>query len=134
METTNATSKPSISKGRLWTGQVITWICVLFLLFDAIMKIIRERHTIETSQHIGWPVETLVPLGFVLLVCTILYIIPRTAVLGAVLLTAWMGGGTAINVREGLPYIFPIIFGLLVWLGLWLRDAQLGKHLPLRKN
>lgn len=112
---------------------VISWICILFLLFDSITKIFREHHTIEASQHIGWPVETLVPIGFVLLVITLLYILPRTAVLGAVLLTAWMGGATAINIRSGTPLYFPIVFGLLVWLGLWLRDERLARLLPVRK-
>jgi len=98
------------------------------------MKIIKEPHTIEASQKTGWPVETLQPIGFVLLICTILYIIRRTSVLGAVLLTAWLGGATAMNLRSGFPYLFPVIFGLLVWLGLWLRDVGLGKFLPLRKD
>ena len=123
---------PSISKGRLWTGRVIFYILMLFLLFDAITKIIRERHTIEASGKIGWPVETLQPLGVVLLICTILYAIPRTAVLGAVLLTAWLGGATAENLRTGFPIWFSVIFGILVWLSLWLRDEHLNTHLPVR--
>lgn len=73
------------------------------------------------------------PLGFVLLVCTILYAIPRTAVLGAVLLTAWLGGATAENLRVGFPVWFSVVFGLLVWLGLWLRDDRLRSHLPVRR-
>ena len=106
------------------TGLVISWICILFLLFDAITKIIGERHTVEASQHVGWPVETLTPIGVVLLICTILYIIPRTAVLGAILLTAWLGGATAMNVRAGFPWWFSVVFGVLVWLGLGLRDQR----------
>jgi len=131
------TSVPAVgtpSKAKTRTGMVISWICILFLLFDSISKIFRERHTIEASQHIGWPVETLVPIGIVLLVITLLYILPRTAVLGAVLLTAWMGGATAINIRSGTPLYFPIVFGLLVWLGLWLRDERLARLLPVRKD
>lgn len=135
METTIVNpALPSSSKGRLWTARVISWLCILFLLFDAISKIIRERHTIEASAKVGWPVETLQPLGFVLLICTILYAVPRTAVLGAVLLTAWLGGATAENLRTGFGPWFSVVFGLLVWLGLWLRDDRLGKHLPLRKD
>jgi len=106
------------------TGLVISWICILFLLFDAITKIIKEGHVVSACQQLGWPVETLTPIGVVLLVCTILYIIPRTAVLGAVLLTAWLGGGTAMNVRAGFPWWFSVVFGLLVWLGLGLRDQR----------
>ena len=120
------------SKGRLWTGRIISYLVILFMLFDAGMKIIRERHVIDTSARMGWPVETLTPLGFVLLISTILYAIPRTAVLGAILLTAWLGGATAENVRTGNPAWFSVVFGILVWLGLWLRDKHLNSHLPLR--
>src|ERR1700744_1887509 len=67
------------TKGRLWTGRIISGICILFLLFDAITKIFKEHHTIEASAKLGWPVDTLQPLGVVLLLCTILYAIPRTA-------------------------------------------------------
>jgi len=106
------------------TGLVISGICILFLLFDTITKIIRESHVVSTSRQLGWPVETLTPIGIVLLVCTILYIVPRTAVLGAVLITAWLGGGTAMNIRAGYPWWFSVVFGVLVWLGLGLRDQR----------
>ncbi len=134
METTFAqpsTSTPS--KGILWTGRIISGICILFLLFDAAMKIIRERHTIEASARIGWPAGAIQPTGIVLLLCTILYILPRTATLGAILLTAYLGGATAIMVQSGGSFIFSVIFGILVWLGLYLRDAGLHAHVPLRK-
>jgi hypothetical protein len=134
METTFAATSRTASKGRRITGYIITTISVLFLLFDAIVKITYNHYAVESSQHIGWPVNTLVPLGWVLLLCTILYVIPRTATLGAVLLTAWLGGATAENVRVSPSFIWlPIVFGLLVWLGLWLRDSKLSSHLPLRK-
>jgi len=120
---------PVRSKGSLWTGRIITWICVLFLLFDALTKIIKEHHTVEASAKMGWPVNTLQPLGFVLLLCIILYVIPRTAVLGAILLTAWLGGATAVDVMVGFPFFFPVIFAVLVWLGLWLRHAHLRRAL-----
>ena len=133
MQTTIAQPVHTASKARLWTGRIISAICILFLLFDSITKIIRERHTIEASGKLGWPVETLVPLGWVLLLCTILYTIPRTAVLGAILLTAWLGGATAENLRSGFPLWFSIVFGILVWLGLWLRDIHLSSHLPVKR-
>jgi TRAP-type mannitol/chloroaromatic compound transport system permease small subunit len=131
--TTTAPITASIPKGRLWTGRIISWLCILFLVFDASMKIILERHSVEASGKVGWPVQTLQPLGFVLLACTILYAIPRTAILGAVLLTAWLGGATAENLRTGFPLWFSVVFGILVWLGLWLRDDRLRSHLPVRK-
>lgn len=129
------TTRPAASsKGRLWTGRILTYLLLLFLLFDAITKIIKERHTIETSSKLGWQPDTIQALGIVLLVCTILWIIPRTAVLGAILLTAWMGGATACNILFHYPFYFPVVFGILVWLALWLRDERLGSHLPLRKD
>ena len=131
--TLTQTTPASTSKGRLWTGRIITGICILFLLFDAITKIFKEHHTIEASAKVGWTAETIQPLGITLLIITILYMIPRTAVLGAILLTAWLGGATAENLRAGFPMWFSIVFGILVWLGLWLRDTTLSSHLPLKK-
>lgn len=134
MATTMTTTAPaSISKGRLWTGRIISWICILFLLFDSITKIFREHHTIEASEKMGWPVATLQPIGVVLLIITILYMIPRTAVLGAVFLTAWLGGATAESLRSTPFFWFPVIFGLLVWLGIWLRDDRLRTLFPVRR-
>lgn len=127
------TTPASISKGRLWTGRIISGICILFLLFDSITKIFREHHTIEASAKVGWSANTIQPLGIVLLAITILYMIPRTALLGAVLLTAWLGGATAENLRAGFPWWFSVVFGLLVWLGIWLRDDRLRTQLPVRK-
>jgi hypothetical protein len=134
MATTLTSPAPaSIPKGRLWTGRIISWVCILFLLFDASLKIILNHNVVESSAKMGWPVQTLQPLGFVLLACIILYAIPRTAILGAVLLTAWLGGATAESLRIGFPLIFPVLIGILVWLGLWLRDDRLRSHLPMRR-
>ena len=136
MQTTtiNHPTTTSPSGARLWTGRILTWLLLLFLLFDAIMKIIKERHTIETSSKLGWQPDTVQALGFVLLVSTILYIIPRTAVLGAILLTAYLGGAVAASILTHYPFVFPVIFGVLVWLALYLRDERLSTHLPVRKN
>lgn len=135
MATTLTSPAPaSISKGRLWTGRIISWICILFLAFDGGTKAILEQHTVDAAGKMGWPVQTLQPLGIVLLISTLLYAIPRTAILGAVLLTAWLGGATAETVRANPGWwFFPIVFGLLVWLGIWLRDDRLRMHLPVRK-
>ena len=133
MQTTTITTKSTApaSKTRRWAGRILTWLLLLFLLFDAITKIIKERHTIETSAKLGWSPESIQTLGFVLLVSTILYFIPRTATLGAILLTAYLGGAVAASILSHYPFIFPVIFGVLVWLALWLRDEKLGTHLPL---
>jgi len=137
MQTTTVTtaSTPSTSKARLWTGRVITYILILFLLFDAFGKIVKQADTVLASAKMGWPVESLQPLGITLLIITILYAIRRTAVLGAVLLTAWLGGATAEMVRSKPEFLwFPIVFGILAWLALWLRDDRLSSHLPIRKD
>jgi len=104
----------------------------LFLLFDAIMKIIRESHSIEGSVKLGWPDSGIVGLGVLLLICTIFYIIPRTAILGAILITGYLGGAISIMFRVGEPFIFPVIFGILVWAGLWLKDEKLRTLIPFR--
>lgn len=133
--TVTTTSTPSTSKARLWTGRVITYILILFLLFDAFGKIVKQADTVSASAKMGWPVESLQPLGITLLIITILYAIRRTAVLGAVLLTAWLGGATAEMVRSKPEFLwFPIVFGILAWLALWLRDDRLSSHLPIRKD
>ena len=132
METTN-----SYSKKALWTGRVISSLCVLFLLFDAIMKILKTAQTVQGSTQIGWPASSLQTLGFVLLVCTILYVVPRTAILGAILLTGYLGGATSIMVRaaaEGHSFLFPVVFGILVWAGIFLRDEKLRSLIPMRKQ
>jgi hypothetical protein len=129
------TVKPE-SKVTLWTGRVISILCILFLLVDAIMKVIKSQPALDGSAQLGWPKEDVQGIGIVLLVCTILYVIPRTAILGAILLTGYLGGATAVMVRasqEGHPYFFPVAFGVFVWAGLFVRDKKLRALIPLKK-
>lgn len=114
-------------------GKIISALCILFLLFDAIMKIIKESHSIEGSAQLGWPVDQVQSIGIALLISTILYIIPRTAILGAILLTGYLGGAIAIMVRAGQPLYFAAVFGILVWAGLYLRDEKLRKLIPFKE-
>ena len=110
-----------------WTGYVLTVVCVLFLLLDGVMHVIQPAPVIEASTRIGVPSRLNVIAGVIELVCLALYAIPRTALLGMVLLTGYLGGATAIQLRAGsLPFesIFPVIFGALLWVALWLRDAR----------
>jgi DoxX-like family len=123
METTNAQSKAT-----LWTGRIITILCVLFLLMDAVMKVAKATVSVEASGQLGWPANLVPAIGWVLLASTILYAIPRTAFLGAILLTGYLGGAIAIMLRAGQPYYFPIIFGVLVWTGLALRDSRVRSN------
>ncbi len=125
----------SVSKGSLWTGRIVSGLLVLFMIFDGVTKVMKARQVIEASIRIGFPESTIVGIGVALLVSTALYVIPRTSVLGAILLTAYLGGATAANVRVGSPAFntsFPIIFGVLVWLGLFLRESRLRALIPLR--
>jgi hypothetical protein len=134
MEATFVTpdAKPRTDKAAL-AGKIISALCILFLLFDAIMKVIKESHSIEGSAALGWPVDQVQSIGIALLVSTILYIIPRTAFLGAILVTGYLGGAIAIMVRAGQPLYFAAVFGVLVWVGLYLRDERLRKLIPFSK-
>lgn len=130
METINlqTSERPETGK-RVWTGRVISGLCVLFLLFDAIAKITLNIHSVEGTTQLGWSAGAVQPIGVVLLVSTVLYIIPRTSIIGAVLLTGYLGGAIATMARISMPYFFPLIFGILVWVGLYLRHEGLRKIL-----
>lgn len=118
-------TKRTHSNSSLLVGRIINILCVLFLLFDAVMKLILESHSIKGSIDLGWPEANIQLLGAILLVCTLFYIIPRTAFFGAILLTGYLGGAIAIMLRVGQPYYFPVIFGILVWVSLYLRNERL---------
>lgn len=124
MQTTITKDPQAPSKAMLWTGRIIMVIVILFLLFDAITKIFPPKVVIETSAKVGWTLSTLRPLGIVLLISTILYALPRTTIFGAILVTAWLGGATASSILAGYPFIFPVIFGILLWTGLGLTHSQ----------
>ena len=126
----------NISNTRVWIGRVASGLPALFLLVDGVMKLIKPAVVVETTMKLGYAESTILPLGLLLIACTIVYLIPRTAVLGAILLTGYLGGAVATHVRaaEGsFPIVFPVIFGTLIWLGLYLRDTRLQALLPLRQ-
>jgi hypothetical protein len=123
------------SKIMLWAGRILSAIPALFLLLDGAMKLAKPAPVVEATIRLGYPESVIVGLGILLLACTILYLIPSTSVLGAILLTGYLGGAVASHVRvgEGLfPDFFPILVGVLLWGGLLLRDARLRAVLPLR--
>ena len=134
MEATFVTpiAKPRTDKAAL-TGKIISVLCILFLLVDAGGKVIKESHHMEGSIALGWPADQVQSIGIALLISTILYIIPRTAILGAILLTGYLGGAIAIMVRAGQPLYFAAIFGVLVWAGLYLRDERVRAMIPFKK-
>jgi hypothetical protein len=126
-----------VSRKALWTGRIISALPILFLLMDSIMKFAKPAVVVDTTVKLGYSETVIIPLGIILLTCTVLYIIPRTAVLGAILLTGYLGGAVATHVRVGegwFPISFPIILGVLIWGGLWLRDAKTRALVPVRKG
>ena len=116
----------------VWTGRVISALPVLLLLMSAVMKFIKPPGMAEGLAKIGWTEDQMLTLGILELACTIVYLIPQTSVLGAILLTGYLGGATATHVRVGDPWFATVIAGVLVWLGLFLRDARLRALIPLR--
>jgi hypothetical protein len=121
------------SKGMLWMGRIITALCVLFLIVDGGMKVVKAIPSMEGTVQLEWPENLVQGAGLILLSCTALYLIPRTAILGAILLTGYLGGATAIMVRTNTPYLFPIVFGVFVWAGIFLRNEKLRKLIPFNK-
>lgn len=127
----------AVSRKALLAGRAIGALPVLFLLFDGVGKFVKPAPVVEGTLQLGYPAGVLVPLGIVLLACTVLYAVPRTAVLGAILLTGYLGGAVATHVRVGNPMathtLFPVYFGVLLWGSLWLRDPRVRELLPLRR-
>jgi hypothetical protein len=115
-----------------WT--VLQTLLVLFLLVDGVAKILRFAPYVEGTVRVGYSASCVVPLGLVLVACTVLYVVPRTAMLGAILLTGYLGGATATHVRMGEPFVFPVAFGVLVWVCLVARDARLRALLSSRST
>ena len=130
------TQASSISKRMVWTGRVVSLLPILFLLMDGIMKLVKPQIVVQTTVQLGYPEDVILPVGIVLIVCTVLYLIPATAVLGAILLTGYLGGAVATHVRVGagiFPILFPVILGALIWFGLYLRDERLRVLVPLSR-
>lgn len=134
---TNAQPVASHSRTMRSVGWVLSGLTILFMLFDGVSKLAMEHHVVEATVQIGYPIEVIRPLGIILLVCTILYAIPRTAIFGAVLLTGYLGGAVASKVRIEDPLfgsvLFGVYLGILAWGGLYLRDERLRALVPPRK-
>ena len=131
-------SQPAASsKAMKRTGWILSGLVLLFLLFDAFGKLILMPQVIEATQQIGYPADLLRPLGIIILLCTALYAIPRTAVLGAILLTGFLGGAVASHLRLEDPLFTHVLFGVyvgvLAWGGLYLRDERVRAVIPLRR-
>jgi hypothetical protein len=129
---TSANQTAAASKGLLWFGWVVSAAPVLMLLMSAIMKFAKPAAVVEGFAALGWPDRLALPLGIVELVCALLYVIPQTAVLGAILLTGYLGGAIATHVRLEEGFTTPIILGVLIWAGLYLREPRLRALIPWR--
>ena len=117
----------------LWTGRIISALPVLLMVFFGAFGVLKPAAFAPGFAHYGYPDGALVPICIVEIICAIIYAIPQTSVLGAILLTGYLGGATNTHVRAGEPFYIPIIVGVLVWLGLFLRDHRLRALVPLRK-
>ena len=116
----------------VWTGRIISALIILFMLFDGGAKVARMAPYVKGTVEAGFADSLVIPLGIVSLLCTILYAIPQTSILGAILLTAYFGGATATHLHLSQPWYFPVGFGVLTWFALWLRDPRLRRLIPLR--
>ena len=131
----SAPAAARVSQKMLWTGRILSFLIALFLLVDGGMKLVKPPFVVEATIQLGYSEDVILGLGIVLVASTVLYLIPRTTVLGAILLTGYLGGAIATHVRVGGPIfsiVFPVIFGMLIWGGLYLRDRRLRALIPLR--
>ena len=131
------TSSALPSRGRLWAGRILTALPALFLLLDGVGKLLKPEEVVKGTVALGYPESTIFGIGIAQLVSLAFYLLPRTSVFGAVLLTGYLGGAVATHVRIGNPVfshvLFPVYAALMVWGGLWLRESRLREIFPLRK-
>ena len=135
LEQPTTVSKPAPKRGGMfWTGWVLTVLVSLLLAMGGVMNVARAQVAVEGLAKYGYPPGVLVPLGLVVLAAVALYLVPRTAVLGAVLLTGYLGGAVNTHVRAGEPWYLAAVAGVLVWLALYLRDARIRALVPIRSD
>jgi hypothetical protein len=131
-----ATLAGSLSKKSLWAGRIASGLVVAFLLFDAVIHLMKPAPVVEAFAKLGFPLRLAVPLGIIELVCILLYMVPRTSILGAILLTGYLGGAIAIQLPTGNSLfgevLFPVYIGVILWGGIYLRDERLRTLIPLR--
>ena len=127
------TQTAPVSKKMLWAGYILSVLPVLLLLFSGGMKLVKPASVVEGFVRLGYPESLALGIGIVELACAVVYVIPQTSVLGAILLTGYLGGATATHVRIGEPFFMPIVLGVLIWGGLFLREDRLRALLPLRR-
>jgi hypothetical protein len=122
-----------ISRGRLWTGRVISGLVSLLFAFSGIMKLKGGPELDQGMAHLQLAESMVLPLAILELACVAVYLVPQTAVLGAILLAGYLGGAILTHWRVGDPFVTQIVLGILVWLGIYLREPRLSALIPLRK-
>lgn len=128
----SAASTPPVSTATLWTGRILSALPVPLLIMGAITKMMGAAPVVEGFRKFGFPDGSAFAIGLVELVCTILYVIPQTAVLGAILLTGYLGGAAVTHIRVNESWIAPVVMGVILWVGLYLRDPRLRELAPWR--
>ena len=121
------------SKGMLWTGRVLSVLVTLSLFFSGTLKLMKHKTVMDEFTRFDYPESVVLGIGITEIACAVIYLIPQTAVLGAILLTGYLGGATATHVRVDDPFYSPIIMGVVLWIALWLRDARLRTLVPWRR-
>jgi hypothetical protein len=128
------TQTTPVSKKSLWAGRIISALVGLLLVFSGVMKLLKPAPILQGFAHFGYPESLILGIGILEIACAIVYLIPRTSVLGAILVTGYLGGATATNVRVADPSFYvTVILGVLAWAGLYLREDRLRALIPLRK-
>ena len=140
MQTATTSAFPeSASGGMVWTGRILSGLVVLFLLLDGAMKLVPLQEVIDTVSQLGWTTDPLTwrVVGMLLIACALLYAYPRTSLMGAILITAYLGGAVATHARIGSPLfshtLFGVYVGIIAWAGLWLREPRLRALLPIAR-
>lgn len=134
METSSQTA--NVSRGMLLTGRVLSGLMALFFILDGVGHLMKPAPVVDAFARLGYPLSASIGIGLLLLICTAIYVTPRTSVLGAILLTGYLGGAVSTHVRAGsslFETVFPVILGVLVWAGLLVRDVPLRNLIPLRR-
>jgi len=122
-----------VAKASLWTGRIMSAIPVLLMLFSGVVKLLKPAPVVQGFAKFGYPESLIVVLGIIEILCVLVYLIPRTSILGAILMTGYLGGATATNVRVSDPSsVITVLLGVFVWGGLYLRDVQLRDLIPFR--
>jgi hypothetical protein len=127
------TQTAPVSKAALWTGYIMSALPVLLFLVGVIMTLLKPPSVVQGFTQFGFSESLLPKLGILELICAVIYMIPRTSVLGAILLTGYLGGATVTHLRVGQPFFMPVIVGVLVWGGLFMRDPRVRDLIPLRR-